>query len=79
VKALRVIYLALGASTASLSVFIAVILQERGLSSQLVGLVSGAGALGLFAAIAFWAQMPATWSVNGSQRAQRRLSQAFRV
>lgn len=53
-KALRVIYLALGASTASLSVFIAVILQERGLSSQLVGLVSGAGALGLFAAIAFW-------------------------
>jgi hypothetical protein len=41
VKALRVVYLALGASTASLSVFIAVILQERGLSSQLIGLISG--------------------------------------
>ena len=53
-KALRVIYLALGASTASLSVFIPVILHERGLSSQVIGLVSGAGALGLFAAIAFW-------------------------
>jgi MFS transporter, PPP family, 3-phenylpropionic acid transporter len=54
VKALRVIYLALGASTASLSVFIAVILHARGLSSQDIGLVSGTGALALFAAIAFW-------------------------
>ena len=53
-KALRVVYLALGASTASLSVFIAVILQERGLSSQLIGLISGSGALALFGAIAFW-------------------------
>ena len=53
-KALRAIYLALGASTASLSVFIAIILQERGLSSQVIGLVSGAGALALFGAIAFW-------------------------
>jgi MFS family permease len=52
--ALRVVYLALGASTASLSVFIAVILHERGLSSQAIGLVSGVGALGLFGAIAFW-------------------------
>jgi MFS family permease len=54
VKALRVVYLALGASTASLSVFIAVILQERGLSSQVIGLISGFGALALFGAIAFW-------------------------
>jgi MFS family permease len=54
VKALRVVYLALGASTASLSVFIAVILQQRGLSSQLIGLISGSGALALFGAIAFW-------------------------
>jgi MFS family permease len=54
VKALRVVYLALGASTASLSVFIAVILQERGLSSQVIGLISGIGALALFGAIAFW-------------------------
>ena len=53
-KALRVVYLALGASTASLSVFIAVILQERGLSSQVIGLISGIGALALFGAIAFW-------------------------
>jgi MFS family permease len=54
VKALRVVYLALGASTASLSVFIAVILQGRGLSSQVIGLISGIGALGLFGAIPFW-------------------------
>jgi MFS family permease len=54
VKALRVVYLALGASTASLSVFIAVILQQRGLSSQVIGLISGTGALALFGAIAFW-------------------------
>jgi MFS family permease len=54
VKALRVVYLALGASTASLSVFIAVILQERGLSPQVIGLISGIGALALFGAIAFW-------------------------
>jgi MFS family permease len=54
VKALRVVYLALGASTASLSVFIAVILQGRGLSSQVIGLISGIGALALFGAIAFW-------------------------
>ena len=53
-KALRVIYLAIGASTASLSAFIAVILQDRGLSSQVIGLITGTGALALFAAIAFW-------------------------
>jgi MFS family permease len=56
-QALRLIYLALGAATAVLNPFIAVILAARGLDPFAVGVVNGAGACGLIGAIVVWGHL----------------------
>ena len=53
-SALRLIYLALGAATASLNPFISVILSNHGMDPALIGVVNAVGAFGLVAAIAVW-------------------------
>ncbi len=54
---LRLLYLALGAVTACLSPFMAVILQARGFGPAEIGVVSALGAAGLVGAIAFWGHL----------------------
>jgi PPP family 3-phenylpropionic acid transporter len=54
VKALRFVYLALGAATACVNPFVAVILQQRGLAPEAIGAVNAIGACGLIVAIAAW-------------------------
>ncbi len=56
-KALRLLYLALGAATASLNPFIPVILSGRGLDPAAIGLINALGACGLIGAIAVWGHL----------------------
>jgi MFS family permease len=51
---LRLLYLALGATTAFLSPFIAVILQERGFDPGTIGVISALAAAGFIAVVPVW-------------------------
>jgi MFS transporter, PPP family, 3-phenylpropionic acid transporter len=57
VRALRIVYLALGAATACLNPFLAVILKERGLDPAVIGAITAVGACGLIGAITLWGHL----------------------
>jgi MFS family permease len=57
VSGLRLLYLAVGAVTACLNPFIAVILKERGLDPAAIGVVTALGAAGLVGSIAVWGHL----------------------
>ncbi len=56
-KALRLLYLGNGSTTAALSPFLAVIMSSRGMDPPAIGLVSGLAASCLIVAIAFWGHL----------------------
>jgi len=56
-RALRLVYLALGAATAALNPFITVILAQRGMSPGEIGTVGAIGACALIGAIGWWGHM----------------------
>jgi MFS family permease len=57
VRRLQILYLALGANTAILNPFVAVILYHHALGTEVVGVVAALGAAGLFAAGPIWGHL----------------------